>query len=63
MFEGPALATSTNKPLKARLEKNTVDDAIAASMVIAQGLADVTVPKYLKPQPLLSNDRALNGPN
>jgi hypothetical protein len=50
-FEGPALATSTNKALAARLEKNTADGAIAASMVIAQGLADVTVPKYLKPQP------------
>jgi hypothetical protein len=43
-FEGPALATSTNKALAARLEKNTADGAIAASMVIAQGLADVTVP-------------------
>jgi pimeloyl-ACP methyl ester carboxylesterase len=43
-FEGSALATSTNKALAARLEKNTADGVIAAPVVIAQGLADVTVP-------------------
>jgi hypothetical protein len=29
-FEGQALATTTNKALAARLEKNTADGAIAA---------------------------------
>jgi pimeloyl-ACP methyl ester carboxylesterase len=43
-FEGPALATSTNTALAARLEQNTADEAIAAPVVIAQGAADVVVP-------------------
>src|SRR5262249_60401579 len=43
-FEGPALATNTNKALAARLEQNTADGSIAAPVVIAQGLADVVVP-------------------
>ena len=42
-FEGPALATSTNKPLVARLKQNTADHPIAAPVVIAQGLTDVVV--------------------
>jgi len=43
-FDGPALATSTNKALVARLTQNTADRAIAAPLVIAQGLMDVVVP-------------------
>jgi pimeloyl-ACP methyl ester carboxylesterase len=43
-FEGPALATSSNKALQARLEQNTPDRPIQAPVVIAQGLADVVVP-------------------
>ena len=42
-FDGPALATSTNAALAARLMQNTADGAIAAPVVIAQGLADVVV--------------------
>jgi alpha-beta hydrolase superfamily lysophospholipase len=43
-FEGPALATATNKALVARLEENAASGAIAAPVVIAQGRADTTVP-------------------
>jgi acetyl esterase/lipase len=42
-FDGPALAMSTNAALAARLMQNTADGAIAAPVVIAQGLADVVV--------------------
>ena len=44
MFEGPALATSSNKALQARLEQNTADRPIQAPLVIAQGLSDIVVP-------------------
>ena len=43
-FEGPALATSSNKPLLARIEQNTANDPIRAPVVIAQGLSDNVVP-------------------
>jgi pimeloyl-ACP methyl ester carboxylesterase len=43
-FQGPALATSSNKTLQARLEQNTADGLITASVVIAQGVSDVVVP-------------------
>src|SRR5262249_13145281 len=43
-FEGPALATSSNNALQARLEHNTADGPIQAPVVIAQGLSDVVVP-------------------
>ena len=43
-FEGPALAISSNKTLQARLEQNTPDGPIQASVVIAQGLSDNVVP-------------------
>jgi pimeloyl-ACP methyl ester carboxylesterase len=43
-FEGPALATSSNKALQARLEQNTPDRLIQAPVVIAQGLSDIVVP-------------------
>jgi pimeloyl-ACP methyl ester carboxylesterase len=43
-FEGPALATSSNKALQARLEQNIADAAIPAPVVIAQGLSDIVVP-------------------
>jgi pimeloyl-ACP methyl ester carboxylesterase len=43
-FDGPALATSSNKALEARLEQNTADGPIQAPVVIAQGLSDVVVP-------------------
>jgi pimeloyl-ACP methyl ester carboxylesterase len=43
-FEGPALAISSNKALQARLEQNTPDGPIQASVVIAQGLSDNVVP-------------------
>ena len=43
-FEGPALATSSNKALQARLEQNTPDRLIQAPIVIAQGVSDVVVP-------------------
>jgi pimeloyl-ACP methyl ester carboxylesterase len=43
-FDGPALATSSNKPLQARLEQNTADRPIQAPVVIAQGLSDTVVP-------------------
>ena len=43
-FDGPALATSSNKALQARLEQNTADGPIQPPVVIAQGLSDVVVP-------------------
>ena len=43
-FEGPALATSSNKMLQARLQQNTADRPIQAPVVIAQGLSDTVVP-------------------
>src|SRR5437899_5964884 len=42
--DGPALATSSNKALQARLEQNTADGPIQAPVVIAQGLSDTVVP-------------------
>jgi pimeloyl-ACP methyl ester carboxylesterase len=43
-FDGPALATSSNKALQVRLEQNTPDGLIQAPVVIAQGLSDIVVP-------------------
>jgi acetyl esterase/lipase len=43
-FDGPALATSSNKTLQARLKQNTPDSPIRAPVVIAQGLSDTVVP-------------------
>src|SRR5213594_3907163 len=43
-FDGPALATSSNKALQARIEQNTADGPIKAPVVIAQGLSDIVVP-------------------
>jgi pimeloyl-ACP methyl ester carboxylesterase len=43
-FDGPALTTSSNKALQARLEQNTADGLIKAPVVIAQGLLDNVVP-------------------
>ncbi len=43
-FDGPALATSSNKALQARIEQNTADGLIKAPVVIAQGLSDNVVP-------------------
>ena len=43
-FDGPALATSSNKALQARLEQNTPNGLIKAPVVIAQGLSDIVVP-------------------
>jgi len=43
-FEGPALTTSSNKMLQARLQQNTADRPIQAPVVIAQGLSDSVVP-------------------
>jgi pimeloyl-ACP methyl ester carboxylesterase len=43
-FDGPALATSSNKALQARLDQNTADAPIQAPVVIAQGLSDIVVP-------------------
>jgi pimeloyl-ACP methyl ester carboxylesterase len=43
-FDGPALATSSNKALQARLDQNTADGLIQAPVVIAQGLSDTVVP-------------------
>jgi pimeloyl-ACP methyl ester carboxylesterase len=43
-FDGPALATSSNKALQARLEQNTADGLIQAPVAIAQGLSDTVVP-------------------
>jgi acetyl esterase/lipase len=42
-IEGGALATATNPALAARLEENAAGGAIAAPLVIAQGLADAVV--------------------
>ena len=42
-FNGPALATNSNKALQARLEQNTADGLITAPVVIAQGLSDKVV--------------------
>src|SRR5207244_383831 len=43
-FDGPALATSSNKALEARLEQNKPDGLIKAPVVITQGLSDSVVP-------------------
>ena len=43
-FDGPALATSSNKALQARLELNAANGLIKAPVVIAQGLSDIVVP-------------------
>jgi pimeloyl-ACP methyl ester carboxylesterase len=43
-FDGPALATSSNKALQARIEQNTADGSLKAPVVIAQGLSDIVVP-------------------
>jgi pimeloyl-ACP methyl ester carboxylesterase len=43
-FDGPALATSSNKALETRLEQNTANGPIQAPVVIAQGLSDTVVP-------------------
>src|SRR5213594_2691637 len=43
-FDGPALATSSNKALQARLAQNAADGPIQAPVVIAQGLSDIVVP-------------------
>jgi pimeloyl-ACP methyl ester carboxylesterase len=43
-FEGPALATSSNKALQARIEQNAPDGPIQAPVIIAQGLSDNVVP-------------------
>jgi pimeloyl-ACP methyl ester carboxylesterase len=43
-FDGPALATGSNKALQARLEQNRPDGPIEAPVVIAQGLSDIVVP-------------------
>src|SRR5947208_16667480 len=43
-FDGPALATNSNKALQARLEQNTADGLITAPVVIAHGLSDIVVP-------------------
>src|SRR5262245_19064588 len=45
-FEGPALATSSNKALQTRLEQNTPDGLIQAPVLIAQGLSDNVVQPY-----------------
>jgi pimeloyl-ACP methyl ester carboxylesterase len=42
-FDGPALATSSNKALQDRLEQNKADGLITAPLVIAQGLSDNVV--------------------
>ena len=43
-FEGGALAIDTNQALVARLEANAANGAIAAPLVIVQGLGDMVVP-------------------
>ena len=43
-FDGPALATSSNKALQARIEQNAPNGLIKAPVVIAQGLSDTVVP-------------------
>jgi pimeloyl-ACP methyl ester carboxylesterase len=44
MFDGPALATNSNKALRAWLEHNAPDGWIQAPVVIAQGSSDSIVP-------------------
>ena len=43
-FDGPALATSSNKALQTRLEQNAANGPIKAPVVIAQGASDTVVP-------------------
>jgi pimeloyl-ACP methyl ester carboxylesterase len=43
-FDGPALATSSNKALQTRLEQNEANAPIKASVVLAQGASDTVVP-------------------
>jgi pimeloyl-ACP methyl ester carboxylesterase len=43
-FDGPALATSSNNALQARIEQNTPNGSIQVPVVIAQGLSDNAVP-------------------
>src|SRR4030095_11680334 len=43
-FDGPALATSSNKALPGRLEHKRAVGLITAAVVIAQGLSDIVVP-------------------
>jgi pimeloyl-ACP methyl ester carboxylesterase len=43
-FDGPALATNSNKALQARLEQNTPNGLIKVPVVIAQGVSDTVVP-------------------
>jgi pimeloyl-ACP methyl ester carboxylesterase len=43
-FDGPALAISSNKALRARLEQNTPNGPITAPVVVAQGRSDTVVP-------------------
>jgi len=43
-FDGPALATTSNRALQTRLEQNTADGPIQAPVVIAQGRSDIVVP-------------------
>jgi pimeloyl-ACP methyl ester carboxylesterase len=43
-FDGPALATSSNKALRTRIKQNTPDGLIQAPVVIAQGASDEVVP-------------------
>jgi pimeloyl-ACP methyl ester carboxylesterase len=45
-FDGPALATISNKALRARLEQNTANGPIKAPVVIVQGLSDTVVPSH-----------------
>ena len=42
-FDGPALATSSNKALQDRLKQNAPDALIKVPIVIAQGLSDMAV--------------------
>lgn len=42
-FDGPALATATNRALAVRLEQNTANGRITAPVAIAQGLSDPVV--------------------
>jgi acetyl esterase/lipase len=43
-FDGPALAVSSNKALRARLEQNIPNGPITAPVVVAQGRSDTVVP-------------------
>jgi pimeloyl-ACP methyl ester carboxylesterase len=43
-FDGPALATSSNRALQARLAQNAADGLIDAAVVIAQGMSDIVIP-------------------